>query len=297
MKARTALWAALLSIFAAVSALAGVPPKETSPFYREMNPCKGWFCYETAPEPEADKAEPVGDLPVKAIFTGAVDWDAAWTMPPADLKELINKALSFAQENPRDESRMLTYMQLQGLAMRRAKVFQEAWAETLQKYPVLDSTVQRAPTLMGTNAEVAAEREDRSLAISSMREQMGIIYFFSPTCRYCQQQSTVLSSFAAKWNWTHITAVNILESPEIAAKYGVQAVPDLWVAGNIRGETLQRRLRAGLVEHADLERGLLKAWSVWNGGGAYERPEMSQQLQGFDEFLRATQSGKTEVRP
>lgn len=297
MMVRAVLWAALIPLAFAVPAAAGNPPQETSPFYHEMNPCKGWFCYEPEPAQETEIPEPGKDGSGKRIFTGTVDWNVVWAMPPAELKELINQALSFAQENPRDEARMLTYMQLQGVAMRRAKNFQEAWAATLLKYPVLDSTVQRAPTLMGTNAEVAAEREDRSLAISFMRDQMGILYFYSPTCRYCQQQSSILKSFADKWNWNHITAINVLEAPEVAAQYGVQAVPDLWVAGNVRGETLQRRLRAGLVEHADLERGLLSAWSLWNGGTTYERPKMSHQLQGFDEFLRAAQPGKAEVRP
>jgi thiol-disulfide isomerase/thioredoxin len=188
---------------------------------------------------------------------------------------------------------MVTYLKLQGVAMQRAKKFQEAWASAILRYPVLDTTVQRTPTLAATTAEVVAEREDRESAISSMRESMGILYFYSPTCRDCKQQSGILANFAEKWGWKNITGINVLASPEAARKYGVQSVPDIWVAGNIGGETVQRRLKSGLIEFHDLERGLLQAWTLWNQGRNYERPQMVHQIQTFEDFLQqGNQGGK-----
>ena len=73
---------------------------------------------------------------------------------------------------------MLTYLSLQGVAMRRAKTFQEAWSAAILKYPILDEVVQRSPTTAATNLEIIAEREDRRKAISQMRDQMGLIFFF-----------------------------------------------------------------------------------------------------------------------
>jgi thiol-disulfide isomerase/thioredoxin len=260
--------------------------RQTNPtYYTDPNVCRGWFCYE---DPALfTEPEKTPEPPTRLPFTGDVDWDAVWTMHPDDMRELINQALAFAQENPRDEQRMVTYLKLQGVAMQRAKTFQEAWSSALLRYPVLDATVQRVPTLAATTAEVVAEREDRGAAIDAMRERMGILYFYSPTCRYCAQQKDILAGFVKKWGWKNITAINVLESPEAAQRYGVQSVPDLWVAGNIKGETVQRRLKSGLVEFHDLERGLLKAWTAWNGGGTYERPVMTHQVQTFEDFLRA----------
>ena len=266
------------------------PNQEKSPqasYFTDPNVCsKGWYCYE----PHAQ--EKIEDSPLKSgvhssqvIFNGKIDWDAVWTVPPEELRELINQALSFAQQAPHDEERMLNYLKLQGVAMRRAKQFQESWSAAILKYPVLDTTVARSPTLAGTTAEIVAEREDRSQAIASMREDMGILYFYSPTCRYCQQQTGILASFIEKWGWEKIQAINILEAPQAMQHYGVQAVPDIWVVGNVGGETRQRRLKTGLTEHSDLERGLLQAWSIWNRGTAYERPEMAQHLESFEHFL------------
>lgn len=270
------------------------PLRQTNPtYYTDPNVCRGWFCYEDpalAKEPDGIQDNPT-EQPKRHIFTGKVDWDAVWTMHPDDMRELINQALAFAQEKPQDEQRMVTYLKLQGVAMHRAKNFQEAWASALLKYPVLDTTVQRAPTLAATTAEVVAEREEREVAIQAMRENMGILYFYSPTCRYCSQQKEILGNFVQKWGWKNITAINVVSSPEAVQQYGVQSVPDIWVAGNIRGKTVQRRLKSGLVEFHDLERGLLKAWTLWNDGTNYERPEMIQQLQSFDAFLQGNQGG------
>lgn len=239
--------------------------------------CRGWYCYEP------DAADAVEEAP-------AIDWEAVWTMKPDSLRTLINEALSFAQTDPTDETRMLDYIKLQGVAMRRAKSFQEAWGDVLLKYPILDATVQRAPTQAGTTAFVTAEKEDRATAIQDLKGQMGLIYFYSPSCRYCQEQLTILQSFAEKWSWANISAVNVDGRPDVVAEYGIQTVPDLWVAGNFQGETYQRRLRSGLTQHGDIERGLLNAWSLWTSGARYEQPQMATPLVPFEEFVRAGES-------
>ena len=270
------------------------PPGQTNPtYYTDPNVCRGWFCYEDpalAKDPEGMSGI-LMEQPERRFFTGEVDWDAVWTMHPDDMRELINQALAFAQEKPQDEQRMVTYLKLQGVAMHRAKNFQEAWSSALLKYPVLDTTVQRAPSLAATTAEIVAEREDREHAIGAMRENMGILYFYSPTCRYCNQQKEILESFIQKWGWKNLIAINVLSSPDAARQYGVQSVPDIWIAGNFSGETVQRRLKSGLVEFHDLERGLLKAWTLWNDGSNYERPAMIHQLQTFENFLQGKQGG------
>lgn len=288
--------ACFLSVPDAVFASVEPAEKRRAPsYYTDPNVCRGWFCYEDpvippVSEPEQNES---AEVPAHKLFTGQVDWDGVWTMHPDDMRELINQALAHAQEKPQDEERMLTYLKLQGVAMQRAKNFQEAWAAAILRYPVLDTTVQRAPTSAATTAEVIAEREDRESAIESMRDSMGILYFYSPACRYCEQQSAILAGFVEKWGWKNITAINVLTSPETARNYGVQSVPDIWIAGNIDGAIVQRRLKSGLVEFHDLERGLLKAWTLWNQGEKYERPMMIHQVQTFEDFLlQDNQGGK-----
>lgn len=264
-----------------------VATKQRQPnFFDTPKVCRGWYCYEDTQTPDHEPQNlPESRDTAPPPFTGEVDWDAVWIMPPEAMKTLINDALSYAQQDPGDESRMVTYLKLQGVAMRRAKSFQEAWAETLLKYPLLDETVARAPTLAATNLEVFTERQERTEAIAAMRENMGLVYFYSPDCPYCDKEKDILASFLQKWNWQNFTAIDITANPGVAAAFDVQVVPDIWVVGNQDGEVLQRRLKAGLAEYADLERGLLKAWKLWFAGERYERPVMTGQIAGFSEFI------------
>lgn len=256
-------------------------------YYDDPRTCRGWFCYEDSQHPpELNPRE--NTPPDPPAVPGRIDFDRAWTMPPEELKKHINQALSWAQENPDDEQRMLAYLSLQGIAMRRAKRFQEAWSRALLRYPILDETVQRSPTQLGTSLEVIAEREERQTSITEMREQTGLLFFYSPGCPYCHKEKGILESFLKKWDWKHFTAINIQERPDLADQYKVMTVPDLWVVGNTSRGLLQERLKSGLAEHADIERGLLQAWNQWFGRKGYERPEMVKNLVPFKEFLEST---------
>lgn len=65
-----------------------------------------------------------------------------------------------------------------------------------------------------------------------------------------------------------------------------------WYVGNTDQGIRQTRLKAGLAEHADIERGLLSAWNQWFGKNAYERPEMVENLVPFKEFLKSSKAGR-----
>lgn len=259
-------------------------------FYDNPHTCRGWFCYEDVPE-SSENTHQEDSIPTteQTNFSGIIDMEKIWNMPPEELKKLINQALSWAQMAPDDENRMLTYLSLQGVAMRRAKKFQEAWSQALLKYPIFDETVQRSPTPIGTSLEVIAEREDRQKVLNEMRDRMGLLYFYSLSCSYCKKEKEILDSFVYKWSWKNFTAINIHEYPDLAAQYGVMTVPDLWVVGNTSKGILQSRIQSGLADHAAIERGLLTAWYKWFSRGNYERPAMVENIVPFKEFLQSTQ--------
>ena len=103
---------ALLSVALLAQPALATPLSEEDPgFYADPKVCRGWYCYESFYEP----VEPAEERPKEFL----VDWNAVWTMEPEKLRELINKSMSHAQVDPSDEGRMLTYMKLQGVAMRR----------------------------------------------------------------------------------------------------------------------------------------------------------------------------------
>lgn len=291
---------ALLTAASLVLASAGTAlTQEGSKGYLfDKNVCRGWYCYESPPvEPELPNLTPNLAIPPltlpeavqaqKKPFTGTVDWEAVWSIPAKELSTMIDDAQSWAEQNPAEQERMLTYLKLQGVAMRRAKRFQESWSEALLKYPLLDETTQRAPTLLGSRIDAISERKDRERIIGEeMRGSMGLVYFYSPTCTYCQKQGPILQAFIEKWKWENFTAINIAENPLVVEQYGIQSVPDLWVVGNVKNSVEQRRIKSGLVDMATLERGLLNAWSMWFRGKPYDSPETVQNLEGFEDFVK-----------
>lgn len=259
-------------------------------FFDTPDICKGWHCYEDPKEHEVEVPQPLittGEQPLSPPeFTGEVDWEALWTMPPQKMKDLINQAMSWAQEDLDDKKRMEVYLKLQGVAMRRAKKFQEAWDEMVLTNPVLDATVSRSPTHLGSLLEVVTERKDRAVVLDEMSHNMGLLYFYSPECAYCKKEQEILSGFIEKWSWKNVTAINIVANPEAAENYDVQVVPDLWIVGSTDEGIQQRRLKAGLASHGDIESGLLMAWNLWFKNNRYERPTMAEEIVTFDDFLK-----------
>lgn len=258
-------------------------------YYDDPHVCRGWYCYEDELQPSVNSNSRNNSNVSQANLLPQINWDEVWVMPPEKLKTLINESLSWAQQSPKDEQRMLTYLQLQGVAMRRAKQFQEAWSAALLKYPILDDTVQRSPTSVATSLEVVAERGDRQNILSMMREDIGILFFYSPTCTYCAKEQEILNSFTEKWNWHNITAINILERPDLVKTYSIQVVPDIWAVGNTASGIQKSRIKAGLADYGEIERGLINVWMQWFGHKVYERPTMVQSTQSFIDFLHETQ--------
>ncbi len=248
-------------------------------YYDTPDVCKGWHCYEdTIVPPQEEK------VVTSKEFTGNVDWDVVWTMPSADMRALINDAMDWVQQDPTPQ-KMEVYLKLQGVAMRRAKKFQEVWDEVVLANPVLDETVRRSPTTLGSSLEAIEERNNRAEVIGQMSQDMGLIYFYSPSCSYCEKEKDILNEFMEKWSWTNITAINIKENSIVAQEYGVQTVPDLWVVGNTKDGVQQRRLKAGLASHSDIEQGLMMAFSLWFDGKRYERPTMTEEILQFDNYV------------
>jgi thiol-disulfide isomerase/thioredoxin len=132
---------------------------------------------------------------------------------------------------------------------------------------------------------VRQERDDMEAAVKEMREDMGILLFYTDDCPYCDAQKTILENFAAKHGWQNITGINISQAPQAARDFNVQLVPDLWVVGNVNGQIQRRRISAGVSAGTDIEKGLLSAHSRWFRGGAYEKKAYVPVTE-FEDYLR-----------
>jgi conjugal transfer pilus assembly protein TraF len=210
-------------------------------------------------------------------------------MHPKEFQKLMNEVQDLAVMNPENKQRVRELYALQAVASIRAKRFQEAVSEVRQEMPALDMSTRRSPTLVASMAEASQRIKERQEIVPFMRDNMGLIFFYSPECAYCEKEKFILQSFKKKWNWNNITSVNIYKDVDAKLKFDVQVTPDLWIVGRVGDEIKERRLKAGLSTMADIEFGLIKAYYEWFEGKNYDRPSMVEELVKPEDIIKRLQ--------
>jgi conjugal transfer pilus assembly protein TraF len=228
----------------------------------------------------------------KGSYDGKLRWSDLDDMRTPELSDLVNDVKDYAIQKPTPEN-VKTYMTLQAVVMEKASRFQKVWAEVLLENPVLNENAKRPASGYVSGMMARQERTDTETAVKEMRDDMGILLFYTDDCSYCDAQKNILADFAKKHDWPNITGVNISQEPQAARDFGVQLVPDLWVVGNVNGRIERRRISAGVSPGTAIEKGLLSAHSRWFRNGPYEKKAYIP-ITEFDEFLR-TQDQKKSV--
>ncbi|MDR2603926.1 MAG: conjugal transfer protein TraF [Desulfovibrio sp.] len=107
-------------------------------------------------------------------------------------------------------------------------------------------------------------RAGENSAWEHITDNMGILYFFKPTCPYCREQSGILDKLE-KRGWKNLVRVDITQSPQVAEEYGVSVVPSLWLIGNAEGEILSAHISIGLLSEQELLRSIEDVYRAWFG--------------------------------
>lgn len=280
---------------------------EKSPVVQETKPVREGYFFYTAPEPTAVELESEKKSPVPAQesaqvqklqkYAGKVPWAHVMTMHPDDFQKLMEEQLKHAVQDPSDQKRVDDYVALQMVAINRAEQFQQAWARTLTRYPALDPTAQRPPTRVASQVALHIKMEGMQRVIVEMREKMGILVFTRPDCPFCLQQAEIMETFAQKWGWEHVQAIDITRYPFLSDEYGVSLVPDIFLVANLDGEVQRRRLRAGLTTVSELEAGLMEAYSVWFLNHPYMPQAQYEGQRAFDAHLNSLIDSSNPGRP
>jgi conjugal transfer pilus assembly protein TraF len=289
----------------AIAALAVVPEKsgkakKENPTDRYRGSREGFFFYEddnpeeredkkTRPKPRIIKRQ----LYKKGQYDGKMRWNDVDNLSTAEMRDLLEDVKDYAIQHPTFDN-VKDYMVLQAVAMERATRFQQAWAEVLNENPVLDENAKRPATAVVSGMMVVQRRDDEKAAIESMRRDMGILFFYSDDCPYCDKQQEILANFVNRRGWENVTGINISKEPKLIEEYGIQLVPDLWVVGNVKGEIRKRRISAGVSTGADIERGILQAHSRWFEDKPYAKKAYVPVTE-FDEYLQRMKDRETDA--
>ena len=171
-------------------------------FY-EKQTGKGYYQYHTPKEDEKR-------LP---------DNETLMSMPAPAFQQLVTDTLNHAL-TVRNLDTYGDYARIQQLAFQRAEEFASLQVMYAQLHPVEDENVRNRDLY---------DRELTSIIrgyLKNNSSEYGFIYFYSPSCSYCAQQTPLLQSFQERHGW-EIEAIDITQKPGLAERFEITVTPSL----------------------------------------------------------------------
>ena len=223
--------------------------------------CKSWYCRPHS-DFYLDERKKKKKDPCKIPALDFLDVNALKSLPAPLFRELINELKDYSVSYP-TPANVQKYMKVQYLAMARAKKYQEVWSEALWRHPSLDYTVVRPTSLYASKVGAVSESQiiERFLKSLGNRDDVAVVGMISPGCIYCAQIGPILARFKRDYNIT-LRLINIQAHPEVAVKFGIESVPEVWLAVRDVGTM---RAAAGLRTYNVLKKAIVRAWERLTG--------------------------------
>jgi thiol-disulfide isomerase/thioredoxin len=83
-------------------------------------------------------------------------------------------------------------MAYQKLMLDRSQQFAEVWRSTLWENPQIDETVRHPTSSLGIQLATAEDKNSMREVITKLSQSGELIFFFTSTCPYCQEESRLL---------------------------------------------------------------------------------------------------------
>lgn len=233
-------------------------------FYNQSK--EGWFWYKDPP-PEPEEEEETGIPPQKKtprIIPSLDEYtvDELWNMHPDDFQGLLNGLQKKAVQQPTEEN-ILQYLTMQDIARRKALAYTSATMYVTQKYSDFLNSNHVYPTATpGVKARVRMQEEEITQTISRAEPDHALIFFVSPGCGFCEQQTQILAYFVDKYRW-QIKPVDITRNTAAATRFNVTITPTLLLIR--KGQDNYMTVATGVIALSELERKLYRAIRYLDG--------------------------------
>ncbi|HCJ7735946.1 conjugal transfer protein TraF [Citrobacter portucalensis] len=202
----------LLLIFFAFNAAASINTEGVS-----KNPKHGLFWYETPKKEDEIKAEAKYPRPVVPSA------DELFKMHPKDVQELLDKTREYAVYKLSPDA-VMDYYKVQDATRRKAAAFTNLTGYVMMENPALNAA-QDYPITNPGNAEKQRERqESKTKNLQKNRNEYALLFFTSPDCGFCVQQSRILENFQRESSW-YIKEVDVTREPAAKKKFNVDRTP------------------------------------------------------------------------
>jgi len=186
------------------------PPPEDSREYPEG--WKGYYFYQDPPGEEEPNIPPQQLPHTSAIplqpeqFPDSLALKQALKKIPVEKVDLANlpavwlKLLLTAKKeealDAQTESNLLSYIKVHKETFNRAQRFTDMWALVMYTHPENDFNSSNPISTVGHEIHAENKRRDEDEYLRSMNHKVGLFFFFSSTCPYCQKQSKLLKVFS-----------------------------------------------------------------------------------------------------
>ncbi len=235
------------------------------------DPKRGWWWYETPPPPEEKEEEKV-TYPSLSDYTK----EELWNMDPEKFRKLIKVFLDKAVQNPTVEN-VKEYLTLQDIARRKALAFTNVASLVVQTTPELNTLKDAPITHVGKVQMTRMQNEDVERTIRTAVDDYALLYFYSPTCPYCQAQEKINKMFVSKYGW-QIKGIDVTENKLLAEQFGVTTTPTLLLIYRNSDDYLPVAL--GVLSLYDIERNVMRGIRLLRGETTPEEYNLYEYQRG-----------------
>jgi len=270
----------LLALSGSVPAVAGFDDK----FQRAPDPLetwKGYYYYQDplleGATPQPQQLPPSPAIPLQpeqykdqvalkeALKKLPVDKIDLPNLPAAWLKILLT-AKKEAALDVQSEETLVSYLKVHKETFNRSQRFTDTWALVMYTHPELDFTSGNPVSAVGHEIYAEQKKSEEDAYLTSMKEKVGLFFFYTSTCQYCQKQSQLLRLFSDTYGLS-VKGVTkdgyaLPEWPDsvvdngMGDQVGVTKVPTIFVA--IPDEQFLVPVGAGILTVQELHDRLIK---------------------------------------
>lgn len=164
--------------------------------------------------------------------------------PPPFSSEWIRlnmpKYLDKAIDEPTEEN-VAAYFALQRVTLDKSERFAQVAQRVVVGQAMLDESFRRPLNSFGANNQSAAAEQERLRLFSTLKERVGIFYFYRSDCGYCIQQGPIMDVLRKEFGFT-VTAISMDGQPPPSGSFdrflvdegqsavlGVQATPAIFL--------------------------------------------------------------------
>ncbi|MEN6317914.1 MAG: conjugal transfer protein TraF [Syntrophaceae bacterium] len=243
--------ALLIFVYAGMPAYT-IAADDMSDNYRDSR--RDWYFYKKELiNPDADEKK-AKQKPEPSV-SGMQPQDL-WNMHPDKFKELLETAHKRMVQYPDDDNIMSEWLYLKDIARRKSLAATNAEMAYVQRHPEYNMN-KDVPVI--NKGKAVLYREQQEAVESRLKQEKGnygLLFFYSPNCGYCIEQSSILKVFINKYKWD-IKGVDVTSDPDAKAQFNIGTTPTLLLVQRSSSESMT--IAVGVISLDEIEGTIYKA--------------------------------------